>query len=176
MHIAGFGCAILVGEVVALDRHKLVQNQVDAILLGQSDYEVRRCGYVHLYAVASFCSLLALKRGLPAELAGIAGMLHDIATHKSGDAREHARRGALEAEQILTDMGCFSHEEISAVSTAIANHSTKTEIHDPLSELLKDADVLHHCLHNVDEPIAAHENARLKFLCEELGLIWPVQH
>ena len=157
-----------------VDRHKLVQSKVDAILLGQSDHEVRRSGYVHLYAVSSFCSLLALKRGLPAELAGIAGMLHDIATHKSGNPREHAQRGALEAEQVLTSIECFSQEELRAVCTAIANHSMKTETHDPFSELLKDADVLHHCLHNVNELVAPHETARLKSLCEELGLIWPV--
>ena len=130
---------------------------------------------MHLYAVASFCSLLALRRGLPAELAGIAGMLHDIATHKSGEAKDHARRGALEAEHILTAIGCFSHEEISAVCIAIGNHSIKAETHDPLSELLKDADVLHHSLHNVNEPVLPHEATRLTSLCQELGLVWPAK-
>ena len=153
-----------------MDRHRLVQVEVDKILLGQNDLEVRRSGYVHLYAVTAFCSLLALRRGLPAELAGVAGMLHDIATHRSGDSREHARRGAVEAEEILTALGCFTAEEISAVCTAIANHSSKTETHDALSELLKDADVLHHCLHNVNTPVFPHEANRYKALCQELGL------
>ena len=39
-----------------------------------ADVEERRCTYLHLYGVAQFCSLIALKRGENAELAVMAGI------------------------------------------------------------------------------------------------------
>ena len=38
-------------------------------------------------------------------------------------------------------------------TSAISKHGDKGAIHDPYDELLKDADVMDHCLYNVDLPI-----------------------
>ena len=56
-----------------MDRTEQVRQVVDEILRGQPDEEERRCGFIHLYGVAQACALLALKRGLDAELCTVAG-------------------------------------------------------------------------------------------------------
>jgi hypothetical protein len=156
-----------VGEMDRTERVRLV---VDDILRGQPDVEERRCGFVHLYGVAHACALLALKRGLDAELGTIAGMLHDLWTYKTGDPTDHGRRGAPLARQILSDLGCFVEDEIATICEAIAHHCVKDEVHGPYDELLKDADVLQHYLYNtLLEPIEK-EHRRLAALRQELGI------
>jgi HD superfamily phosphodiesterase len=61
-----------------MNRIEVLRQYIDNILLNMSDVEERRCAYVHLYGVAQYCVLIALKRGENAELAIMAGMLHDI--------------------------------------------------------------------------------------------------
>ncbi|MFL7791017.1 MAG: HD domain-containing protein [Anaerolineae bacterium] len=131
-----------------MNRVELVRQVVDGILRQQPDVEERRCGFVHLYGVAQACALLALKRGLDSELCTIAGMLHDIWTYKTGEPRDHAASGSVEAQKIMSDLGCFTEQEIAVVGTAVLHHSDKGQVHGDLDELLKDADVLQHCLYN----------------------------
>lgn len=125
---------------------------------------------MHLYGVAQAATLLAFRRGLDAELAGVAGMLHDIATYETNDPTDHARRSAAEAERLLAAQGDFGAEEIAAVARIIALHSDKAPGGGPFAELLKDADVLQYCLYNPDLPPHEHHRARLALLCAELGL------
>ena len=131
-----------------MDRLEKVRQVVDEIIRQQPDIEESRCGFVHLYGVASTCALLALKRGLDPQICAVAGMLHDIASYKTGDQTNHAQRGALEAEEILRRVGEFSQKEIAEVCLAISKHSAKAEKDGELAELLKDADVLQHYLYN----------------------------
>ena len=153
-----------------MDRTERVRLVVDEILRGQPDEEERRCGFVHLYGVAQACALLALKRGLDAELSTIAGMLHDLWTYKTGDPTDHGRRGALLAREILLDLGCFAESEIATICEAIAHHRAKGELHGAYDELLKDADVLQHYVYNtLLEPIG-REHTRLAALRKELGI------
>ena len=51
----------------------------------------------HLYSVARYCALLALKRKLNLEIAMTSGMLHDIA-NVNGGGDNHALKGAEQAE------------------------------------------------------------------------------
>ena len=143
-------------ENAAMDRLERVRQEVDAILRRQPDQETSRAGFVHLYGVSAVSVLLAAKRGLDPQLCATAGMLHDIATYRTGNPTDHAQRGSLEAERIMRGLGCFSPEEIGLVCTAIARHSAKDEYDGDLAELLKDADVLQHYLYN---PVAAIERA-----------------
>lgn len=147
-----------------------LRQQIDAILRAQPDDDERRCGCVHLYGVAQAAAMLALRRGLDPTLATAAGMLHDIATYHTGDSRDHAPRSAAEARPMLAALGAFSEDEIAAVCQAIAHHSLKGEIHAPLDELLKDADVLQHYLYNVALPANPANRARLEGVLADLAL------
>ena len=153
----------------AMDRTERVRQIVDEILRGQPD-DVERAGFIHLYGVAQACALLALKRGLDAELGTIAGMLHDLWSYKTGDPTDHGRRGAPLARQVLSDLDCFAEGEITTICEAIARHRIKGEVHGAYDELLKDADVLQHYTYNtLFEPIEK-ERSRLAALWKELGI------
>lgn len=153
-----------------MNRLEEIQQIVDHILNGQSDLELRRCGYIHLYGVSSFCSLLAMKRGLNAELCAVAGMLHDISSYKNGYHADHSKSGSTEARNILNDTNCFDGNEIDIICKSIFNHSSKHRIDDPYDEVLKDADVLQHYLHNTNFKIVEKEKNRLNDLFAELGI------
>jgi uncharacterized protein len=131
-----------------MDRLELVRQAVDDIVRRQPDLEERRCGFIHLYGVSAICVLLAMERGLDPQLCAIAGMLHDIWSYKTGDPTDHARLSAGEAERILSELGCFTQDEIAVVCKAISCHSAKDRVDGEMAELLKDADVFQHCLYN----------------------------
>jgi HD superfamily phosphodiesterase len=125
-------------------------------------------GYVHLYGVSATCVLLAVKRGLDPELAGVVGMLHDITTYKTGDRTDHAPRGAVEAQGILERLGSFTRDEITLISDAISRHAAKDAVDGDMAELLKDADVLQPYLYNPG--IESRFPERLKNILAELDL------
>lgn len=153
-----------------MNRIETVRQQVDAILLGMSDAEERRCGYVHLYGVAQVCALLAKKRGENAELAVIAGMLHDIYSYAKMDSTNHAHEGAAMAREILESIKIFSEEEMETVCTAIYRHSDKEVTQNALDEILKDADVLQHVMYNPLFEVKQTELERYEKLVTELGI------
>lgn len=129
------------------DRLEALRDRIDQIVHAQPDLTEKRCGFVHLYGVSAICVLLAERRGISTEIAAVAGMLHDIWAYKKSP-QDHALLGAVEAARILQEMGCFTSQEIQAVQQAIRNHSDKGQVHAPLDELLKDADVCQHYLYN----------------------------
>lgn len=153
-----------------MNRIETVRQQVDAILLGMSDAEERRCGYVHLYGVSQACALLAKKRGESVELAVIAGMLHDIYSYANMDPADHAHKGVAMARDILESLKLFSEEEVEMVCTAIYRHSDKELVHNALDEILKDADVLQHVMYNPLFKMKLTERERYEKLAAELGL------
>ena len=155
---------------IELDRTERVRQVVDEVLRGQPHESYRRDGFVHLYGVAQACALLALVRGLDAELCTIAGMLHDLATYKTGDLTDHSRRSAILAREILSDLGCFAEDEIATLCGAIAHHSIKGKVHGTYDELLKDADVLQHTLYNTQLVPIEVEQTRLSAMWVELGI------
>jgi uncharacterized protein len=155
-----------------MDRVEKVRQVVDEILRQQPDLEERRCGFVHLYGVAQTCALLGLKRGLDPQICAVMGMLHDVATYRSGDPTDHATRGAVEAGVILNETGEFSQAEIDQICQAISTHSAKHQIDGELGELLKDADVLQHYLYNPGLPKKPdpHWRQRYQKLMAELAI------
>ena len=154
-----------------MNRVESVRQVIDEILRRQPDVEERRCGFVHLYGVAQACAMLALWRGLDPELCTIAGMLHDIWSYKSGDPTDHAKLGSVEAQRIMSELGCFSEAETATVGAAIAHHSDKDEVHSDFDELLKDADVLQHHLYNTSFEPLQHMKPRLAAILDELGVV-----
>ena len=124
----------------------------------------------HLFGVSYFCILLALRRGLDAELAATCGMLHDIYQVVPGIIENHAEEGAKQAKIFLKEMNLYNDDEIEIITTAISKHSKKRKTHGDYDELLKDADVLSHCLYNPDFPIIEKEMQRHKNLLKELNI------
>lgn len=153
-----------------MNRVEKVREVVDEILVNMTDAAERRCAYVHLYGVAQSCALLAMKRGENAELAVIAGMLHDISSYATMDSTDHAQRSSEMARDILVNLGLFSKDEIDSVCGAIYNHSDKALVHAPLDELLKDADVMQHALYNPLFEVKQAEQIRFGYLIEEFNL------
>jgi len=123
----------------------------------------------HLFAVSNFAAMIAMKRGLDPEIATMAGLLHDIYTALTGNSEKHAKLGAKLARDILAKLDIATPDEADVICSAIKHHSKKSSVHDPYSELVKDADVLSHYFYNVSYPVFEKDRERLKALAAEFG-------
>lgn len=151
------------------NRLEILRAEIDKIILNEKPDNLRM--YIsHMYGVARFCTLLAMKRNLNIEIATTCGMLHDIFYMSGGSSDNHAAKGAEQAEMLLKAIGAYNDDEIRIITSAIASHSDKGSIHEPYDELLKDADVLDNCLYNTAFPIAEKEMARYHNLMAEFGI------
>jgi len=149
-------------------RLKKVRAAVDK-LIRELHPENERFFYSHLHGVSHYCTLLALRRGLNVELASISGMIHDIYPLYTGIFEDHAVRGAVYAEDLLKSIKAFNDDEISLIVNSVSRHSNKSIVQEDYDELLKDADVMYHCLYDPDEPIKKKEIERYKNILVELG-------
>ncbi len=154
-----------------MNRVEKVREYVDNVISNIDDTVEKRCAYLHLYGVAQACALIAMKRNENAELATIAGMLHDIYTYSTLDSNDHARKGSVMAREILTSLNLFSEEEIVKICSAIYNHSSKGTTHCNFDEVVIDADVMQHCLYNPLFEVKTHEKNRFNSLKNEFGLL-----
>ena len=151
------------------NRLETLRNKIDELLLtGNPDN--KRMYISHMYGVARFCTLLAMKRNMSVELATTCGMLHDIYYMTGGSTDNHAVEGAEQAKTVLKAMSVYSDDEIKIITTAISRHSDKGATHEPYDELLKDADVMDHCFYNADFSVAEWEMGRYNNLLAEFGL------
>lgn len=139
-------------------------------LRNMEDTDKRDSALLHLNGVSLAATLLAEKRGLDSELAAMAGLLHDMAAYRSGSYDDHAHRGADYARDVLRAMGETTEDEIDQICSMIYHHDDKQVIDSPLDEVLKDADVIHHCFNDLSKPVKDKEKARFNALIEELGL------
>lgn len=142
-------------------------------LRNMEDMDKRDSALLHLNGVSLAATLLAEKRGLDSELAAMAGLLHDMAAYRSGSYDDHAHRGADYARDVLRAMGETTEDEIDQICSMIYHHDDKQVIDSPLDEVLKDADVIHHCFNDLSKPVKDKEKARFNALIEELGLCTP---
>lgn len=153
-----------------INRIEILRKYIDNLLLDMTDVFERRCAYIHLYGVAQYCALIALKRGENVELATMAGMLHDIYTYAKMDAKDHAKKGAILAKEILTSLNITNAEETNIICDSILTHSDKASVHSTFNEVLVDADVLQHYLYNPLFEIMPHEKSRYEKLKIEFGI------
>ena len=153
-----------------MSRLEWVQEAVDEILLSVEDGVWRRKFYVHLYGVAQCAALLSLKRGLDAELASAAAMLHDISAATKGNYDNHCQLSAQEAEAVFNRLNIFSAQEIALMANAIRNHDFRAETHTAFDEVLKDADILHPYLLDTNKEVTQSARARLTDMRGELGI------
>ncbi len=153
-----------------MNRIEILREYIDQVLLNMTDTKERTIGYVHLYGVAQFCALIALKRGENTELATMTGMLHDIYSYARMDTKNHAHKGALLAREILESLRITNDDETKIICDAIYTHSEKEIAHSGLSEVLIDADVFQHCLYNPTFEIKEQEKDRYKKLKLEFDI------
>ncbi len=96
----------------------------------------------HSSGCCQIARILAQKRGLDADIATVASVLHDIYVITDGKYSNHAKLGAPIARKILEEIGGFSDEDIETITEAVAHHSEKEIYSDnPYIELVKDVDV-----------------------------------
>ena len=101
----------------------------------------------------------------------MAGMLHDLHSYKTMNTKNHADYGAVLAREILKELELTSDNETDVICASIRNHSSKSVIHSAFDEVLKDADILQHCLYNPQFPVMEHEKSRFQNLLNEFGIL-----
>jgi len=152
-----------------MSRIKDLQKKVYRVLeKNMDDADKRAKAVAHLHGVALAAAILAMKRGQNAELATMAGMLHDLWAYKSGSYDDHAHLGADYARKVLEEL--TTPEETEIICSAIYHHDSKAEIDAPMDEILKDADVIDHSLSDPTKEVKVHEKERYAKLCAEMGL------
>lgn len=155
---------------MAEERIRLVRRIADDCLATMTDRAEWRTAIGHLDGVALLASMLAVQRGVDAELAAVSGHLHDLHAYATGIRALHAVSGAEMVRPILRDSGLFTNDDVRQVVVAIFHHSDKAGRHDPLSEVLKDADVLQHYLRDPGDAVSLDEAARLAQMAGAFGL------
>lgn len=153
-----------------MSRLKDLRKRVDEILEEEVPKKKRISAANHLYGVSLAAALIAEKRGENAELAQMAAMLHDLAAYTSGSYDDHAHRGAALAKEILEELGITSAEENEVICSAIYHHDDKLVVDGPMDEVLKDADMVHHCFNDPSKEVKDKEKARYAAFRKEFGL------
>jgi uncharacterized protein len=135
-----------------------------------------RWNIMHMYSSSQLAKLLAIRRGLNPELAGIAAALHDIGVVATKRHEGHAEVAERYIDDFIetynagagTKLAPITKQERDQIVRAVAQHSEKEiDSGDPFVELLKDVDSLDRYLHGIKMEVAHVE--RCKKMMEELG-------
>ncbi len=153
-----------------MSRLKELRKYVDEELNKIEDADKRTSAIAHLYGVSLAATLIAKKRGLNPEIAAMAAMLHDLYAYKSGSYDDHAHKGAYLAGDILEELNLTDDAETEEICSAIYHHDDKLVTDGPMDEVLKDADVIDHCLKDSSKPVKEKEQVRFDKLCSEFGI------
>ncbi len=153
-----------------MSRIKDLQKQVIKVL---NDTDEPEKAMAHLHGVSLAAVLIAKQRGENPELAAMAGLLHDLWAYKSGSYDNHARLGADYARKVLEKMELTDASETEIICSAIWHHDDKANVDSPMDEVLKDADVIDHCLTDPTKDIKEKERPRYDRLCAAFGLKNP---
>ena len=153
-----------------MSRLKELRKHVDTELNKMEDADKRTSAIAHLYGVSLAATMIAKKRGLDTELAAMAAMLHDLHAYKTGSYEDHAHKGADLAREILGELKLTDEIETDMICSAIYHHDDKLEKDEPMDEVLKDADVMHHTFNDLAKPVKEKELARYRALRKEFGL------
>ena len=153
-----------------MSRLKELRKYVDGELNKIEDADMRSGAIVHLYGVSLAATMIAKKRGLDSEIASIAAMLHDLYAYKTGSYNDHAHKGAELAREILGELKLTDEAETEMICSAIYHHDDKLVTDGLMDEVLKDADVIHHCMNDLSKSIKEKERLRFDRLCAEFGM------
>ncbi|NWG02887.1 MAG: HD domain-containing protein [Syntrophaceae bacterium] len=136
-----------------------------------------RWNLMHMYTSSQLAKLLAIRRGIDPELAGIAAALHDIGVVMTKKHEGHAEAAPPFVYDIVerfnrvsgTKLSQLSEEETEAIVKAVVQHSEKElKSDDPFVELLRDVDSIDAYLHGVE--ITEGRLERCKKVMIELGI------
>ena len=152
-----------------MSRLKELREYVDNELNKMEDAGKRTGAIAHLYGVSLAATMIARKRGFNPELASMAAMLHDLHAYKTGSYDDHAHKGADLARKVLDELKLTDVAETDMICSAIYHHDDKLVVDGPMDEVLKDADVIHHCMNDLSKPVKEKEQARFDKLCVEFG-------
>lgn len=153
-----------------MSRLKELRNYVNLELLQMENKDKMISACAHLYGVSLAAAMIAEKRKESAELAAMAAMLHDLHAYKSGSYEDHAHKGAELAREILNTLKLTDENETEIIYSAIYHHDDKLVVDSPMDEVLKDADVVHHCMNDLSKPIKEKEQSRYEALRKEFGI------
>ena len=153
-----------------MSRLKELRKYVNKKLNEMKDADDRLKAVNHLYGVSLAATMIAKKRGLDPELSAMAAMLHDLYAYESGSYDDHAHKGAELAGKILGKLELTDEEETKTICSAIYHHDDKAAVDSPVDEVLKDADVIHHCMNDLSKAVKDKEKARFENLCREFGM------
>lgn len=153
-----------------MERLKELRKYVDSELNRMDDTDKRNSAIAHLYGVSLVATMIARKRGLDPEIASMAAMLHDLYAYKNGSYDEHEHKGAGLAREILDELKLIGEAETELICSAIYHHDDKLVTNTPMDEVLKDADVIHHCMYDLSKTVKEKEQVRFEKLCAEFGL------
>jgi len=153
-----------------MSRLKELRKYVDVELNKIEDADKRTSAISHLYGVSLAATMIAKKRDLDPEIAAMSAMLHDLNAYKTGSYDDHAHKGADLAREILGMLKLTDETETDIICSAIYHHDDKLVTDSPMDEVLKDADVIHHCMNDLSKQIKEKEQARFEKLCAEFGM------
>ena len=153
-----------------MSRLKELRKYVDKVLNKMDDEDKRISAAAHLYGVSLAATMIAKKRGLDPEIASMAAMLHDLHAYKTGSYDDHAHKGAELAGKILGKLELTDEAETEMICSAIYHHDDKLATDSPMDEVLKDADVIHHCMNDITKAVKDKEKPRYEALCREFGM------
>lgn len=97
---------------------------------------------IHSASCARLGTMMALERGVDPILAGVACACHDFGRILNGKQKDHAARGFEPVQEFLRGFEFFTEDEVMQIATAVKNHSSKSLVQDPISEIVKDADLI----------------------------------
>ena len=155
-----------------MSRLKELRKYIDDQLSKIKDKDEQRSAIVHLYGVSLAATMIAKRRGLDPELASMAGMLHDLYAYMNSSYDDHAHKGADLARDILSKLKLTDDNETELICRAIYHHDDKLVTDSDFDEVLKDADVISHCMNDISKPIKEKELARFEKLCEEFQMLY----
>lgn len=148
-------------------REDLIITRIRNYVLGLTEISGHpNTDYQHAIHVSENIKILAHIRGLNQEDAQLIAWLHDIGRMKGLDG-PHAISGSVEAERLLHQYE-LDDDKVALVKDAIFNHSTKDQVHDKYSELIKDADSMAHL--REEEYLDDYESFRAKWAMEHVEL------
>jgi len=142
----------------AHDRLPRVLRAMETLIMDEQVKDVERDveldhEYDHIREAVKHAKLLAAKRRIDPELAGVVAAMQNIGRIVTGKSEGHAEAGYVPTKQLLARLGGFTDKELELIAVAVRNHSRKAEKDGPLDELTKDADIYTRYLQ-------AHEFAR----------------
>ena len=128
-------------------------------------------GAAHMYSTTQLAKIVALQRGLNAELAGLVCAFHDVYTLHTNKYEDHGPKAKEYIHEIVGEyneqwsdkLGEISEAEVNLIYQAVKGHSDKSVVTElPYAELLKDVDSLDSFLYGFEplEDSAREERTR----------------